>query len=129
MVFLIDDDTDDLEIVKVALEEHSYKGPVNTATDGERLFKLMGNNYEYRPDVIVLDLNMPLMDGFQALRQIKENAVLCHIPVIVLTASSSKEDERRCFELGCDFFLRKPTKIDDYIPLVSIIKRFVSRTH
>ena len=128
MVFLIDDDTDDLEIVKVVLEESSYKGPVSTGTDGERLFELIGSNYEHCPDVIVLDLNMPLMDGFQALKHIKENAALRHIPVIILTASSSKDDEKRCFELGCDFFFRKPTKIEGYAPLVTIIKRFISRT-
>src|SRR5687768_10491926 len=100
MVFLVDDDTDDLEIVREALADNKYEGPVNTASDGKRLFELLGNNSTHRPDVIVLDLNMPLMDGFQALQLIKEHELLRQIPVVILTASSNKDDERRCFELG-----------------------------
>jgi CheY-like chemotaxis protein len=124
MVYLVDDDRDDLEFVQEALMSNSYKGPVDTAENGKELMDRLsvGNS---KPDVIVLDLNMPLVDGFQALYQIKSNPKLRTIPVIILTASASKEDEMRCLALGCNFFFTKPSKMEEYNNLVSAIKRIM----
>jgi CheY-like chemotaxis protein len=78
-----------------------------------------------RPDVIVLDLNMPLKDGFQTLYEIRNNPSLSVIPVIILTASSNKEDEMRCLELGCQSYFTKPDRIDDYNRVIFAIKAHV----
>jgi CheY-like chemotaxis protein len=124
MVYLVDDDLDDLELVQEALKINSYKGPVNTLLNGAELLSKL-NNPTTRPDVILLDLNMPLVNGFQALMEIKSNPRLRDIPVIVVTASSKKEDELRCFELGCNFFYTKPTAMDDYKPLAAMVKKLI----
>lgn len=128
MVYLVDDDVDDLEFVREAFIEHSYKGPVNTASNGQSLMDLLSNqNIQSKPSVIVLDLNMPLKDGFETLRDIKENPALRSIPVVILTASSSKRDEIRCLELGCNYYFTKPARIEEYHPFVSMIKRLMNK--
>jgi CheY-like chemotaxis protein len=125
MVYLVDDDVDDLEIVQEALEQNDYKGPVKTLTNGQRLMDEL-NNSEGRdkPAVIVLDLNMPLKNGFDALTEIRSDPSLKDIPIIILTASSKKEDEIRCFELGCNYFYIKPSSMQEYRALANMVKRF-----
>jgi two-component system, NarL family, nitrate/nitrite response regulator NarL len=66
MVYLVDDDIDDLEFVQEALVSNSYKGPVDTASNGQQLLERL-TEVKHKPDVIILDLNMPLLDGFQVL--------------------------------------------------------------
>lgn len=128
MVYLVDDDVDDLEFVREAFLEHSYKGPVNTASNGHALMELLNNkNIGSKPAVIVLDLNMPLKDGFETLRDIKRDPTLRSIPIVILTASSSKYDEIRCLELGCNYFFTKPAKIKEYQAFVSIVKRLIGK--
>jgi CheY-like chemotaxis protein len=130
MVYLVDDDSEDLEIVQEALIQHSYKGPVSTAANGLALLTELTNpKSPSRPDVIVLDLNMPLKDGFATLKEIKSNPALKNIPIIILTASSNKADEIKCFELGCSFFFTKPNRIPDYSLFVSIVKRLIGENN
>ena len=126
MVYLVDDDVDDLEFVQEALVSNSYKGPVDTATNGQELLDRLVN-HQAKPDVILLDLNMPLLDGFQALHRIKSNPLLSRIPVIILTASTNKDDEKRCFALGCTSYFRKPNRLEQYADLVIAIKRLMQR--
>jgi CheY-like chemotaxis protein len=126
MVYLVDDDVDDLEFVQEALISNSYKGPVDTASNGQELLDRL-TKPAARPDVIILDLNMPLLDGFQALHRIRSTPGLSQIPVIILTASTNKEDEMRCFALGCTSYFRKPNRIDQYGELVGAIKNILTR--
>jgi CheY-like chemotaxis protein len=128
MVYLVDDDQDDLEIVQEALLLNSYKGPVLPLTSGQRLIEQLSiNGVSPEPNVIVLDLNMPLLNGFQALQIIRKHPNFSSIPVIILTASSSKEDEIKSFELGCDYFLTKPVRMDDYVGLTNLVKKFTAK--
>jgi CheY-like chemotaxis protein len=124
MIFLVDDDTDDLEILQTALEENSYKGPVQTLRNGQVLIDRLRESDS--PRVIILDLNMPLMDGFQALAEMKSITTAKNIPVIILTASSRREDKLRCMELGCSHFFVKPDSMQGYEGLVRLVKEFVA---
>ncbi|HYG04494.1 MAG TPA: response regulator [Chryseosolibacter sp.] len=127
MVYLIDDDYDDLEIVQEALLQHSYKGPVLTIDNGKKLMdQLSDTTLSPEPRVIVLDLNMPLLDGFETLEKIRQHPMFSALPVIILTASAKKEDEIRSFELGCDYFLTKPSKISEYSTLTALVKKFMA---
>jgi len=126
MVYLVDDDEDDLELVQGALIRYSYKGPVLSLTNGRMLMdQLNGADSSAEPAVIVLDLNMPLMNGFQALAEIRKHPRHRSVQVIILTASSNKADETKCFDLGCNFFLTKPVKSDDYAILTSLVKKII----
>ncbi|HYG19639.1 MAG TPA: response regulator, partial [Ohtaekwangia sp.] len=120
MVYLADDDEDDIEIVQEALAHNSYKGPVISSDNGLKLIEQLNSaNNSNKPAVIILDLNMPRLDGFQTLAQLRKHPVYAHIPVVVLTASSSKHDEIRCYELGCNFYMSKPVKLADYAGLAA----------
>ncbi len=127
MVYLVDDDEDDLALVQEGLMLHSYKGPIVLLNNGSMLLdKLAATEAACLPKVIVLDLNMPLIDGFQALHAIRYNPAYKDTPIVILTASSSKLDELKCFELGCNHFLNKPTKMSEYHHLTTIVKQFAS---
>ena len=126
MVYLVDDDTDDLEIFQEALYRNDYNGKVILAPNGKVLMDhLLKADPAARPDLIVLDLNMPLKDGFQALTEIKDDPELKSIPVVILTSSSNKKDELRCFELGCSLFWQKPSSLEEYNTLVTLVKNFL----
>jgi CheY-like chemotaxis protein len=126
MIYLVDDDSDDVEIMKEALVENSYKGPVFSVNNGQALMDRLQTATD-KPDVVILDLNMPLKDGFQALEEIRSMPHLNNIAVIILTASSRKEDEIRCLELGCNYFFRKPYVMKEYSSLVGIVKKFIAK--
>ncbi len=126
MVYLVDDDHDDLELVQEALFDHSYKGPVLKMNNGKKLIDQLHNNPSPKPQVIILDLNMPVLDGFETLDRIRKDPVYAATPVIVFTASSKKEDEKRSLDLGCNFFLTKPSKVSDYATLTMLVKNFIS---
>jgi CheY-like chemotaxis protein len=127
MVFLVDDDEDDVDFVREALVTYSYKGPVDTAQNGKILMEKL-RFPDNRPDVIVMDLNMPVKNGFDTLKEMRTNPTFEKIPVIILTASSNTADEMRCFDLGCSFFYRKPVNLKDYLPLVSMVKKLMSKS-
>lgn len=126
MVYLVDDDIEDIEIVQLALLEHKYEGPVRIIKNGRVLIDVLFQEFDKIPDAILLDLNMPLKDGFEVLSEIKVHPEFKNIPVVILTASSDKMDKIRCSELGCDFFYTKPTKMSEYKELVALLK---SLTH
>ena len=127
MVYLVDDDIDDLELVQEALLNNSYKGPVNTMVNGKLLLDQLTSGHAGKPGVIILDLNMPYVDGFTALSEIRSNPELRSIPIIILTASSKKEDEIRCFDLGCNFYFNKPVRMEEYRHLVQMVKTILAK--
>ena len=130
MVFLVDDDLDDIEIVQEALYRNNYKGEVGMAANGKVLMDQLSaakTEKHKKPDLILLDLNMPLKNGFEVLTELKSHPNLRSIPVIVLTASSNKQDEIKCFELGCNMFWNKPSSMDEYDTLVSLVINFLDK--
>lgn len=130
MVLLADDDLDDLEIIQLALAENSYNGPVRTVLNGEVLLEELSrmNEANNRPSVILLDLNMPLMDGFEVLKTLKTDVFLKNIPVIIVSSTTRKEDENLCYKLGCNFFFNKPNSIREFQPLAQLIKKLATET-
>ncbi len=123
MVYLVDDDMDDLELVQEAFERSGFQGQLACAKNGEDfLSKLQRSNI---PELIVLDLNMPLKDGFEVLTELKKSRNFSVVPVIILTASHNKHDEKRCVELGCSLFLRKPSTLEGYDAIVLTMLDFL----
>ena len=125
MVYLVDDDTDDLELIQEALHRNHYTGPIATALNGLALMNALSKPKRILPRLILLDLNMPLKNGFEVLQEIKSDTDLKAIPVVVLTASRKAEDEKRCYALGCNLFQSKPDTIIEYNKLVVRIFGFL----
>lgn len=122
MVYLVDDDADDLELVQEALHRTGFRGEVACALNGEDfLIKLYDSN---SPELIVLDLNMPLKNGFEVLTTLKTTN-FSDVPVVVLTSSNNKQDEKKCTDLGCNLFLRKPSTLKEYDSIALILMEFL----
>jgi DNA-binding response OmpR family regulator len=125
MVFLVDDDPDDLELVMDALCRQNFEGDIVPIENGKRLMERLLQPSSSLPELIVLDLNMPLKDGFQVLKEVKQEKRLASIPIAVVTASSSQQDEQKCRQLGCDLFAVKPSSLNEYDELVLKLMPFL----
>src|SRR4051812_27195444 len=103
-IVIADDDLDDQEMMKRGLKDCKVKVEINAVYNGLQLMDFLLKREAYRnikgnPDLILIDLNMPLMDGFDVLKEIKRHAQLQKIPLYVITTSRSKEDRDRALEL------------------------------
>jgi CheY-like chemotaxis protein len=111
-LFLVDDDEDDHELFKLAL--HEFVPPVSFAgaENGMAALKMLDSNTA-SPDFIFLDINMPILNGFEFLRQLKRKKHLEHIPVVMYSTSDSPYDEQQALELGAIAYLRKPSTLSE----------------
>ena len=114
-ILLADDDEEDCLLTQDALTESHLANTLYTVHDGEELLDFLYQRGAYaapgvapRPGVILLDLNMPKMDGREALAQIKADPDLRRIPIVVLTTSQAEEDISSCYDLGANSFISKP---------------------
>ncbi|MGY8887054.1 MAG: response regulator [Flavobacteriales bacterium] len=113
-ILLIEDDV--IEVMKfnrtIGFLKLSHK--VIEANNGEDALKILENKTN-RPDIILVDLNMPKINGIEFLNILKSDNVLRYIPAIVLTTSSNMKDLRECYEVGIAGYLLKPLKYEDYV--------------
>jgi len=120
-ILIADDDADDRMMIKEALEENNFSHDMRFVQDGEELLDYLHQRGKYltekvqRPHLIILDLNMPKIDGREALSHIKSNVHLKRIPVIVLTTSRAEEDIVRTYDLGVNSFICKPVHYNDLV--------------
>lgn len=120
-LLLADDDPDDRMLALEAFAESRLTNPVVTVTDGQELLDYLQGTGSYegqrppRPGIILLDLNMPRVDGREALHRIKSDPELRRIPVVVLTTSKASEDIVRAYDLGVNSFITKPVTFDQLI--------------
>ena len=112
-ILIIDDNTDDIEITKIALEEIGRQETVEAATGGEEALKHLRSG-ENLPALILLDLKMPGMSGFDVLREIRADARLKPVPVVVVTSSSLESDKQKAHAGGANGFLYKEVDIDRF---------------
>jgi CheY-like chemotaxis protein len=123
-ILMADDDEDDRLMTKQAMEKNHLVNEIFFVKDGEELmdFLLKQNAYNKdtapTPDIILLDLNMPRKSGQEALKEIKSNAALKAIPVIVLTTSEAEEDILKTYKLGVNSFITKPVTFEGLVKVV-----------
>ena len=124
-IVIADEDQDDQEFLCESLERKEYEGVWRCVDDGNQLLHLLRSPSDNPPHLILLDLNMPFKDGYQALEELKTDEQLKNIPVFVLTSSVNIADEQKCYKLGCDKFFRKPLTLVEYDQLASELVRFL----
>ncbi|MEI7724502.1 MAG: response regulator [Bacteroidota bacterium] len=112
-ILVVDDDIKNVFVLSAALEQHGAK--VIDAQNGQAALDLLG---EKGVDLVLMDIMMPVMDGYTAITKIRENSQLKHLPVIALTAKALKEDREKCISAGADDYLAKPVDYDMLIGLV-----------
>ncbi len=119
VILMADDDDDDFMLTKKALKESKLLNELIRVEDGEELIDYLKQRGKYegadtkRPGVILLDLNMPRMDGREALREIKSDENLRDIPVVVFTTSKAEEDIYKTYQLGVNSFITKPVTFEN----------------
>jgi len=108
-IFIADDDSDDLNLFEDALREISKDSRLTKAKDGRQLMQFLDTIVPPPPDIIFLDLNMPLKNGFECLDEIKHSSKFKHIPVVIFSTSDQSEAVNRVYEQGAHHFLKKPS--------------------
>nr|WP_202532975.1 MULTISPECIES: response regulator [unclassified Streptomyces] len=125
---MVEDDPGDELMTREAFEDNKIRNTLHVARDGEEaldfLYRRGAHADAPRPDLILLDLNLPKYDGRQVLEQIKQDPELALIPVVVLTTSSAEEDILRSYKLHANAYVTKPVDLDQFIAAVRQIDDF-----
>ena len=130
-ILLADDDPDDRLLTRDAFEESRLRNVLEMVEDGEELMDYLHSRGRYvgadarpRPNLILLDLNMPRKDGREALKEIKSCPELRNIPVVILTTSKAEEDILRTYDLGVNSFIVKPVTFDGMVEVLKTIGKY-----
>ena len=119
-VWIVDDDEDDQFLFETAFRQLIPPVRVNLLSDGEELVSVLEQS-ETLPDLIILDLNMPRLNGFETLRWLRSRPLYERLPVVVLTTSSLVEDQQKALQLGANGFLTKPPALDTILTMFGIL--------
>ena len=130
-IVMAEDDLEDRELAAEAWKEARLANKVHCVSDGEELLEYLQHTGRHldranapNPALILLDLKMPRMDGFEALRRIRSDPALRHIPVVVLTTSRADEDVLRSYSLGVNSFITKPVTFDGLVHAMKTLGRY-----
>lgn len=124
IILIADDDEDDRFLVQSALEECSLANPTVFVNNGLDLLDYLRKDEEQPVGLILLDLNMPRMDGRQTLKVLKSDAQLRRIPVVILTTSKSQRDIEECYELGANCYIAKPDSFEIFNDTIFTLVKF-----
>jgi CheY-like chemotaxis protein len=131
IILLAEDNDDDFMLTQDALGQARLINELRRVSDGEELLDYLYRRSAYadpasapRPSLILLDLNMPRMDGREALREIKQDPAMKELPVVVLTTSSSEEDIIRSYDYGVNSFIQKPVSFEGLVDALSVLQRY-----
>lgn len=123
-ILLVDDSEADVRLTLEALKEAKMRNHIHVVYDGESAMEFLRNPGQRRPDLILLDLNLPGMDGREVLAEIKGDPDLSIIPVVVLTTSQAEEDIVKTYRLNANCFITKPVDLTQFIRVVQSIEEF-----
>ncbi|ARI51065.1 response regulator [Streptomyces bacillaris] len=127
-VLLVEDDPGDELMTREAFEDNKIRNTLHVVRDGQEALDFLYRRGDHpdapRPDLVLLDLNLPKYDGRQVLEQIKGDPELSLIPVVVLTTSSAEEDILRSYKLHANAYVTKPVDLDQFIAAVRQIDEF-----
>lgn len=127
-ILLVEDNPGDVRLTLEALREGKVRNNIYVVEDGVEAMAFLHQEGEYvdkpRPDLILLDLNLPKKNGREVLKEIKEDPDLKRIPVVILTVSKSEEDILKSYSLHANCFIVKPVDLDQFINVVKSIEHF-----
>lgn len=127
-ILMVEDNPGDVRLTVEALKETKVRNNLNVVRDGAEALAFLRRQGRYetapRPDLILLDLNVPRIDGRRVLAEIKADADLRRIPVVILTSSQAEEDIIRTYDLQANCYVTKPVDLDQFIKVVQSIETF-----
>ncbi len=130
-ILMVDDDADDCRLTREALEEGRLANDIRFVPDGQELLDYLRHKGKYagganapKPGIILLDLNMPRMDGREALSIMKSDSDLPNIPVVVLTTSKADEDIVKSYDLGANSYIVKPVTFEALVDILQTLGKY-----
>lgn len=127
-ILLAEDNPGDVKLTEKALEQGKLVNNLHVVTDGVETMAFLRNEGEYadtpRPDLVLLDLNMPRKDGRDVLEELKADDDLKRIPVVVLTSSGAEEDVVKSYDLHANAYLTKPVDFDGFLEVINTLEEF-----
>ena len=127
-ILLVEDNPGDVRLTQEAVREAKIRNTLNVVNDGEQAIAYVRRQGEYadrpRPDLILLDLNLPRKDGREVLQDLKSDPDLHRIPVVVLTSSAAEQDILRTYDLYANAYVTKPVDLEQFMRVVSSIQDF-----
>lgn len=127
-ILLVEDNPGDVRLTELALKENKIVNNLHVASDGVEAMQFLLHKGDYadspRPDVILLDLNLPKKDGREVLAEIKAHEQLKRIPVVILTTSEADEDIIKTYDLHANCYITKPVDFEQFIQVVHTIEGF-----
>jgi two-component system, chemotaxis family, response regulator Rcp1 len=127
-ILLVEDSPSDVELTVEALREAKITNALHVVSDGVDAMAFLRREGQYatacRPDLVLLDLNLPRKDGREVLAEMREDPSLQPIPVAVLTTSSAESDVLRSYQLGANCFIVKPVRLEEFLEVIRVIGDF-----
>jgi chemotaxis family two-component system response regulator Rcp1 len=127
-LLLVEDNPGDVRLTQEALMQNELDLKLHVAFDGEQaldfLYKRAGYENSPRPDLILMDINIPKYSGIEVLEKIKGDPTLKKIPVVMLTTSDTNNDVSKCYELGANAYTIKPLDFENFITMINSIYNF-----
>jgi CheY-like chemotaxis protein len=131
VILLAEDDPGDQELTRRALEEGAMRNELHIVTDGEAALDYLFRRGKYqnpatspRPDLLLLDLNMPKVDGRQVLKRVRADTDLRRLAVVVLTTSQHEEDIIRTYDLGANSYITKPLELRQFMQVIQALETY-----
>ena len=127
-VLLVEDDPGDILMTREAFEQYKIRNVLHVVTDGEQALQYLRRTGDYagapRPGLILLDLNLPRLDGLEVLAELKADPVLKVIPVVILTTSQAQQDVLRSYALHANAYVSKPVDFEHFVDVIRQIDNF-----
>lgn len=127
-ILLVEDNPGDVRLTEEALKEGKVSNTLHVARDGAEALEFLRREGEFRdaprPDLILLDLNLPKVSGPEVLEEIKADPALMCIPVVILTTSTAEQDIFKCYERHANCFINKPVELDSFLRVIRSIEEF-----
>ena len=127
-ILLVEDNPGDVRLTQEAMKDAKFLNEVRAVTDGEEAMAFLRHEGSYlhapRPDLVLLDLNLPKKDGREVLAEMKADAGLRRIPVVILTSSSAEQDILRTYDLHANCYVTKPVDLDQFVKVIKTIEEF-----
>lgn len=130
-ILLVEDNPDDMELTLRALKKNDILTDVEVVRDGVEALDFLfargayvNRNSRRNPQLILMDLKLPRMDGFEVLKEMRSHEQTCMIPVVVLTTSNEEQDVRRSYAMGANSYIRKPVDFDQFMEVIKQLERY-----